>query len=89
MYSAYDPSAWKWNGKEDVHQQLETSDLQHGIRPVEDLPAESKTDNPDRHSPACICDTPRSGGYVSGDLETEEVEESDGERDGDGRAKDA
>jgi len=83
------PSAWKWNGKEDVHQQPETSDLQHGIRPVEDLPAESKADNPDHHSPACIRDTPRSGGYVPGDAETEEVEEADGERDGDGRAKDA
>ena len=33
-------SAWKWNGKEDVHQQPEASDLQHGIRPVEGPPAE-------------------------------------------------
>ena len=33
-------SAWKWNGKEDVHQQPETSELPHGIRPVEGLPAE-------------------------------------------------
>jgi len=78
------------HGSEDVHQQPETSDLQHGIRPVEDLPAESKTDNPDRDSPACVGDTPHSGGYVLGDAKTEEVEEANGERDGDGRAnKDA
>ena len=76
--------------KEDVHQQPETSDLQHGIRPVEDRPPESKTNNPDCDSPACVSDTPRSGGYVLGDAETEEVEEADGERDGDGRSnKDA
>jgi len=72
-----------------VHQQPETSDLKHGIRPLEDLPDESKTDNPDRDTPACIRDTPRSGGYVPGDTEAGGVEGADGERDGDGRAKDA
>jgi len=82
-------SARKWNGKEDEHQQPETSDLHHGIRPVEGLLAESKTDNPDRDSSAYVSDTPRSGGYVPGDVETEEIEEADGEPDGDGRAKDA
>ena len=77
------------NRKEDVHQESETSELQHGIRPDENLPAKSKTDDPDRDSPARVSDTPRSGGDVPGDAETEEVEEADGERDGDEGAKDA
>jgi hypothetical protein len=78
-------SAWKW----DAHQQPETSDLQHGIRPDKNLPTEPKTNDPDRDSPTRVSDTPRSGGDVPGDAETEEVEEADGERDGDGRTKDA
>jgi len=72
----------------DIHQQRETSDLQHGIRPVDGLPAESKTDNPDCDSSEFVSDTPRSGGYVPGDAETEGVEEADGECDDDERVKD-
>ena len=75
--------------REDVHQQHETSDLQHGIRPDENLPAESKTHDPDRDSPARVGDAARSGRDVPGDAKTEEVEEADGERDGDGGAEDA
>jgi len=42
------------------------------------------------HTHECVSDTPRSGGDAPGDAETEEVEDADGERDGDGRAnKDA
>jgi len=38
------------------------------------------------HAHECVSDIPRSGGDAPGDAETEEVEEADGERDGDGRA---
>ena len=60
----------------------------HHLQPLETLPAERQTDNPDEQRAARVDDTPARRGDRSCDRQSEKVEPADAEHDGDARERD-